>query len=99
MPGWSSSAGSGLLTSMVSDATSTAWIHQQEQKRRQRKRDAAQPASVVKENRSENQTEQCVCRRPEQGPAFLHRGIGFHQEGRFQQWPISLADRGIVRGA
>src|SRR5437016_11285221 len=35
MPGWLSSVGSGPLTWMLSNATSTAWINQHQQKGRQ----------------------------------------------------------------
>src|SRR6266550_18842 len=39
MPGWLRSVGSGPLTSMLSNATSTAWINQHERKGRQGEED------------------------------------------------------------
>src|SRR5271166_337802 len=84
---------------MLSNATSTAWIHQHRRTRRQREDDAAQTANVIKETRNENQTDQRIRGRPGQGPALLYGGTGLRQEGRFQSGPISLADRGFARGA
>src|SRR2546430_4740932 len=60
---------------------------------------AAQTANVTKEKRNENQTDQCLRGRPGQGPALLYGGTGLCQEGRCQSGPISLADRGLARGA
>src|SRR6266568_1502910 len=101
MPGWLRSAGSGPLTWMLSNATSTAWarIKQHQRKGKQREDDAAQTANVTKEKRNENQSDQPIRGRPEQGPAFLYGGTGLCQEDRFQSGPISLADRGLARGA
>ncbi len=45
MPGWLNSAGSGLLTWMLSNATSTAWISQRQRKGRQGEDDTAQTAN------------------------------------------------------
>src|SRR5216683_4054377 len=98
MPGWSSSAGSGPLTWMLSNATSTAWINQHQRKGRQGEDDAAQTVNVTKEKRNENQNDERIRGRPGQGPALLYGGIGLCQEGRFQSGPISLADRGLTRG-
>src|SRR6266853_3832707 len=98
MPGWLSSVGSGPLTWMLSNATSTAWINQHQRKGRQRENDAAQTANVTKEKRSENQVDQRIRGRPGQGPALLYGRTGLCQEGRFQSGPISLADRGVARG-
>jgi hypothetical protein len=51
MPGWLNSAGSGPLTWMLSNATSTAWINrgsgQHQRKARQGEDDAAQTANVT----------------------------------------------------
>src|SRR5205814_10632418 len=99
LPGWLRSAGSGLLTWMRSNATSTAWINQHQRKGRPGKDDAAQTGNVTKEKRNENQTDQRIRGRPGQGPALLYAGTGLCQEGRFQSGPISLADRGLARGA
>src|SRR5437762_1256042 len=99
MPGWLSSAGSGPLTWMLSNATSIAWISQHQRKGRQGEDDAAQTANVAKEKRNENQIDQRIRGRPGQGPALLYAGTGLCQEGRFQSGPISLADRGLVRRA
>src|SRR5713226_265669 len=63
------------------------------------KDDAAQTANVTKEKRNENQSDQRIRGRPAQGPALLYGGAGLCQEGRFQSGPISLADRGLARGA
>src|SRR5262245_10610049 len=98
MPGWLRSAGSGALMWMLSNATSTAWINQPARKGRQGE-DAAQTADVTKEKRNENQTDQRIRGRPEQGPGLLYGGTGLCQEGRFQSGPISLADGGLARGA
>src|SRR2546429_4351019 len=84
---------------MLSNATSTAWISQHQRKGRQGEEDAAPTANVAKEKRNENQSDQRIRGRPRQGPALLHGGTGFCQEGRFQSGPISLADRGLSRGA
>src|SRR6266481_865404 len=104
MPGWLRSAGSGPLTWMLSNATSTAWnVHHQrgqhQRKERQGEDDAAQTANVTKEKPNENQTDQRIRGRPGQGPALLYGGTGLCQEDRFQSGPISLADRGLARGA
>src|SRR5438132_9738617 len=85
---------------MLSSATSTAWISQHQRKEgRQGEDDAAQTANVTKEKRNENQTDQRIRGRPGQGPALLYGGPGLCQEDRFQSGPISLADRGLARGA
>ena len=100
MPGWLRSAGSGPLTWMLSNATSTAWINPHQRKGRQGEDDAAaQTANVTKEKRNENQSDQRIRGRPGQGPALLYRGTGLCQENRFQSGPVSLADRGLARGA
>src|SRR5208337_3011705 len=107
MPGWPSSAASGPLTSMLSNATLIAWIRPHGSINTNEKRlkeneiqaneaAAAQTASVIKEKRNENQTDQRIRGRPEQRPALLYRGTGLCQEGRFQPGPISLADRGLA---
>src|ERR1700735_5879504 len=99
MIGWVRSAGSGPLTWRRSNATSTAWTRPRERKTRQGEDGAAQTANATKEKRNENQTDQRIRGRPGQGPALLYRDTGLCQEGRFQSRPISLADRGIARGA
>src|SRR5436309_6662801 len=99
MPGWLRSAGSGPLTWMPSNATSTAWINQHQRKGRPGEDDAAPTANVTKEKRNENQTDQRTRGRPGQGPALLYGGTGLCQEDRFQSGPISLADGGLARRA
>src|ERR1700688_881594 len=99
MTGWLGSAGSGPITWMLSNATSTAWISQHQRKGRQGEDDGAQTANVTKEKQNENQIDQRIRGRPGQGPALLYGGTGLCQEGRFQPGPISLADRGLARGA
>src|ERR1700686_1469926 len=99
MPGWLRSAGSGPLTWMLWNATSTAWSKLRRRKRRQGEDDAAQTANVTKEKRNENQSDQRTRGRPGQGPALLYGGAGLCQENRFQPGPLSLADRGLARGA
>src|SRR5438445_3998498 len=104
MPGWSSSAGSGPITWMRWNGTSIAWnVHHQrgqhQRKARQGKDNAAQTANVTKEKRNENQSDQRIRGRPEQGPALLYGGIGLCQEGRFQPGPLSLADGGLAGSA
>src|SRR5258708_39596658 len=84
---------------MLSNATSTTWINQHQRKGRQEADDADQTANVTKEKRNENQIDQRIRGRPGQGPALLYGGTGLGQEGRFQSAPISLADRGLARGA
>src|SRR6266853_2618200 len=84
---------------MVSNATSTTWINQHQRKGRQGEDDAAQTANVTKEKRNENQSDQRIRGRSGQGPALLYGGTGLCQEGRFQSGPLSLADRGLARGA
>src|ERR1700738_5274594 len=99
MPGWLRSAGSGPLTWMLSNATSTAWNSQRQRKGRRGEDDAAQTANFTKEKRNENYNDQRILRRPGQGPALLYGGAVFCQENRFQPGPLSLADRGLARGA
>src|SRR5881628_2113325 len=99
MPGWLRSVGSGPLTWMLSNGTSTTWIRKHQRRGRQGEDDAAQTASVTKEKKNENQNDQRICGRPGQSPALLYAGTGLCQEGRFQSGPISLADRGLARGA
>src|SRR5229473_6622688 len=99
MLGWLRSAGSGPLTWMLWNATSTAWSKQPRRKRRPGEDDAAQTANVTKEKRNENQSDQRIRGRPEQGPALLYGGIGLCQEDRFQPGPLSLADGGLAGGA
>src|SRR5713101_8776919 len=99
MPGWLRSAGSGPLTWMLSNATSTVWISQHQRKGRQGENDAAQTANMTKEKRNENQGDQRIRGRPGQGPALLYGGTRLCQEGRFQSGPISLADGCLARGA
>src|SRR5947208_1024229 len=84
---------------MLSNTTSTTWINQHQRKGRQGEDDAAQTANVTKEKRNENQIDQRIRGRPGQGPALLYGGTGLCQEGRCQSGPISLADRGLARGA
>src|SRR5260370_41799286 len=99
MPGWLRSAGSGPLTWMLSNATSTGWISQHQRKGKEGEDDAAQTANVTKEKPNENQNDQRIRGRPGQGPALLYGGTGLCQEDRVQSGPISLADRGLARGA
>ena len=47
MPGWLSFAGSGPLTSTLSNATSTGWINPHKRKGRKGKDDAAQTANAT----------------------------------------------------
>src|SRR5271163_2812410 len=84
---------------MLSNATSTAWLSRHQQKSKQGEGDAAQTADVTKEKRNENQSDQRIRGRPGQGPALLYGGARLCQEKRFQSGPISLADRGLNRGA
>src|ERR1035441_7409415 len=98
MPGWLRSAGSGPLTWMLSNATSTAWIDRHQRTGRQGEDDAGQTANAAKEKRNENQVDQRIRGRPGQGPALLYGRTGLCQEGRFQSGPFSLADRGLTRG-
>src|SRR5258708_40367807 len=90
---------SGPLTGMLSNATPTTWINHHERKGRQGEDDAAQTANVRKEKRNENQIDQRLRGRPGQGSALLYGGTGLCQEDRCQAGPISLADRGLARGA
>src|SRR6202158_4988015 len=53
----------------------------------------------AQEKPNENQTDQRIRGRPGQVPALLYGGTGPCQEDRFQSGPISLADRGLARGA
>src|ERR1700685_4067899 len=99
MPGWLGSSGSGPITWVLSNATSSAWMSQQQRKGRQAEDDAAQTAIVTKEKRNENQGDQRIRGRPEQSPALLYGGTGLCQEDRFQSGPLSLADGGLARGA
>src|ERR1700730_18088703 len=101
MLGWLRFVGSGQLTWMLSNATSTAWvvIKQYQPKGRQRRRRRGPNANVIKEKRNENQSDQSIRGRPKQGPALLYGRTGLCQEDRFQSGPISLVDRGLARGA
>src|SRR5579864_3208727 len=103
MRGWLSFAASGPPTWMLSNATSIAgigtWIrkHQRNGKLRRRRRGPTRERDKGETN--ENQTDQRIRGRPKQGPALLHRGTGLCQEGRFQSGLISVAHRGLARGA
>src|SRR5713226_9024180 len=99
MPGWLGSVGSGPITWMLSNATSTEWNAHHQQKTRQGKYDAAQTANMTKEKRNENQSDQRIRGRPGEDPALLKGGAGLCQENRFQPGPKSLADRGLAGGA
>src|ERR1022692_3294816 len=99
MAGWLSSVGSGPLTWMLSNATSTAWISQHQRKGRLRRRRRGPNRERDKGETNENQSDQRIRGRPEQGAALLYGGTGLCQEGRFQSGPISLANRGLARGA
>src|ERR1700758_4646216 len=99
MIGWISSAGSGRVTSMLLNATSTAGNHQPQRKAKQIEGAAAQTANLTKEKSNENQTDQRIRRRPRQGPALLYRRPRLCQEGRFPSGPVSLADRRLARRA
>src|SRR6266567_792883 len=83
---------------MLSNATSTAWISQHQQKGRQGEDDAAQTARATQEKRNEDQTDQRVRRRPGEGPALLYRSAGLREEGRLQPGAVSLAHGGLTRG-
>src|SRR5215831_11330017 len=98
MPGWRRSAGSGPLTWMLSNATSTAWISQRQRKEPQKEDDPAQTANVTKE-KNENQIDQPVRGRSGQGLALLYGGTWLCKKNRFQPGTISLADCGLARGA
>src|SRR5438552_8981894 len=56
---------------MLSKDTSTAWINQHQRKGRPGEDDAAQTADVGKEKLNENQSDQRIRGRPEQGPALV----------------------------
>src|SRR5690242_6000084 len=86
---------------MLWNGTSTAWrkTDPHERKANQREKHAAQTVNSIKEKRNENQADDRVRGRPGQGLALLYGGTGLCQEGRFQQRPISLADRGLARRA
>src|ERR1700758_4690524 len=84
---------------MLSNATSTAWIKQHERKRNPKGRRRGPNRERDKEKRNENQSDQSIRGRSGQGPALLYGGTGLCQEDRFQSGPISLADRGLARGA
>src|SRR6266567_2199496 len=102
MPGWFSSAGSGPLTWMLSNATSTEWIAtprtKRQHQRKRRRNDAAAPANLTCEGTDEDQTDQRVRRRPGEGPALLYRSAGLREEGRLQPGAVSLAHGGLTRG-
>src|SRR5580693_1977260 len=104
MPGWRGSAGSGPNMWMLSNATSTACIrwHQRRQHRRKKRQGeiaAMQTADITKEKQNENQSDHHTRGRPEQSPALLYGGAGLYQENRFQSGPLSVANRGLARGA
>src|SRR6267154_6398316 len=91
---------------MLSNATWTAWSRQHKRKVRQkqrkgkaRRRRRGANRDLTKDKRNENKDDERICGRPGQGPALLYRGTGLCQEDRFQSGPISLADRGLARGA
>src|SRR5271165_871097 len=109
MHGWLSSASSGPLTWMLSSATltawittasiTTAWITQHQRKRGPRRSQRGPNRERDKGGPNENQTDLRICGRPEQRSALLYGAAGLCQEGRLQSGPISLADRGLARGA
>src|ERR1700730_11046317 len=83
---------------MPSSATSTGWVHQR-QRKRQRENHAGQTASLTQEKRNENQSDQRIRRRPGEGPALLYGGARVYKEDGLFAGAISLADRGLARGA
>src|SRR6267142_4319370 len=99
MLGWFRSVGSGPPMWMLSNGTSTAWTSQRERNRSPGEGHAAETAKVTKEKRNENQSDKPIRGRPGQGSALLYGGDGLCQENRFQPGPLSLADRGLARGA
>src|ERR1700686_3355848 len=94
---------------MLSNATSIAWIMiawgkqdwtSQPQRNGRLSRSRRGPnRERDKGETNEDQTDQPIRGRPEQGPALLYRGTGLCQEGRFQQRPVPLVDRSLARGA
>src|ERR1700722_12705145 len=84
---------------MLSSASSTAWKSQQQRKGRQGKQEAAPTAIVTEEKRNENQSDQRIRGRPGEGPALLYGGARVYKEDGLFAGAISLADRGLARGA
>src|ERR1700674_250319 len=96
MPGWLRSAGSGRLTWMLSNGTSTAWNNPQQRKGRTTRprganRERHRRNKRERERRNENQSDQRVCRRPGEGTALLYRSAGLREEDRLFAGAISLA--------
>src|SRR6202011_5049881 len=69
---------------MLSNTTSPAWIDQHQRRGRQEE-DVAQTANVIKEKRSENQSDQHICGRPEQALRFYTEVLGFAKRTDFSQ--------------
>ena len=72
MPGWRRSGGSGPLTLMLSNVTSTAWINQKE---KHRKNDAAQTAERDK-RRNELNNKLTIVYVDDQERPMLYRSAG-----------------------
>ena len=99
MTGWRSSAGSGPRTWMLSNATSTGWSKPRQHQRRRNSMRPRRNREREKGGTDENQIDQRLCGRPGEGAALLYRSAGFREESRLQPGAVSLAHRGLIRGA
>src|SRR6266481_5756412 len=89
MTGWLSSAGSGPLTWMLSNATLTAWINQHQRKGRQGEDDAAQSANVDKgENEMKIKVTSIYVDDQTKALRFYTEVLGFAKKTDFSQGPF-----------
>ena len=88
MPGWLPSAGSGPLTWMLSNATSTAWISQHQRKGRQGEDDAAQTANVTRRNEMKIKLTSVYMHDQAKALRFYTEVLGFAKKADFSQGPF-----------
>src|SRR5213075_1331272 len=81
------SAASGPLTSMLSNATSTAWIRQQRPNRKRRKKPAVPTADVTKEQRMKIKLTSIYVDDQDKALRFYTEVLGFVKKTDFSQGP------------
>ena len=104
MPGWLPSAGSGPLTSMLSNAISIAWIHSAlankvNTSQKEDKEKTARPKPRTSQRRNEMKIKVTSVYVDDQDKALrLYTEVLGFAKRPISVRPISLADRGLARG-
>src|SRR4029077_16779430 len=86
MPGWLSSVGSGPLTWMLSNATSTAWINQHQRKGRRRR--GPNPERDIRRNEMKIKLTSVYVDDQEKALRFYTKVLGFVKKTDFSQGPF-----------